>query len=614
MKKTLLLIAILFASFAYSQTTITLGAGTSGSATRGPFQRSSITSSSVFSRAVMHYSATELAPLSTSATISQVSFELGSSNVITATSGDATMVVYMRNSSATDVVPNSSDWATVLAGATMVGSYTFNLANNFPGSTGYMDFALSSVFSYTGGALEIFVDWDCSNLVPADPSVPNQLFSGNGSLNWRWDNTTHQSLNVQAGSSGAPSSLNNSKAERANTQIVYTVGAGGPTPPALGQIIGEFPTMDGGMENQVADNTLSSAGSSQGASMTPQTQWTVSSTGNSAVRDMTDDASLARTGAFSAAFQINTTASNLRLQSPSTLVPDALQTNTEYTIQFLYKASVDVGNDLDPGIYLNNSSGSNTTNKTDVPAFVADTWIKAYGTVTTGTDFNASHWAVARMSGSNQTEVRVDDFVVYSGTFDDVAPSAPTSGTFALESTGTIGWTAPASGVDGGGYVVVKYATAPNADNDPNQNGIYNVGNTTTNGTGGLTGTVVYIGTDTSFTDSSAVGSFYKVYAVDKAFNYSDELLVSDAALGVNENTVLEFKVYPNPVNDVLTIQSGNEAKIASVEVFDVLGKQIIKTQLQNNTLNVSELSKGIYLLKIISENGNQITKKIVVE
>jgi trimeric autotransporter adhesin len=53
------------------------------------------------------------------------------------------------------------------------------------------------------------------------------------------------------------------------------------------------------------------------------------------------------------------------------------------------------------------------------------------------------------------------------------------------------------------------------------------VGNTHTNGTGSLTGTIRYIGTGTSFTDNVGLSGgtqyWYKVYTVDKAFNYSDE-------------------------------------------------------------------------------------------
>lgn len=608
MKTRLLLLTILFASFTYSQTTLTLGTNQSSSATRGPFQRSSSTSSSVYSRAVMHYTAAELASLTSSATISQINFDLGSTNIITA-SGDATMIIYMKNSSATDVVADGSSWTDAINGATIVGTYTFNTANNFPGAEGFMSFVLSTSFNYTGDALEVAVDWDCSNLVPLDAMEPNLLFSGNGSLNWHWEATGHQSLNYRAGSSSAPTSLTNRKAERVNTQIIYTTGGGGVTPPTSGQVIGEFPEMDGGMEDQIADTTMSSAGSGQAG--TPQTQWTVSSTSNSAVREMTDDAMLARTGNFSAAWAVNPGSNNVRMQSPSPTSP-MFQTDTDYIIQFFYRAPTDPGDDLDGGIYINNTSSGDAGNTTDVTPFAANTWTKTYRYETTQSNSNPSQWGVARLDGDDNgytDTVRIDDFVVYAGTtLDETVPDSPTTGTY--NTSGDIGWTAPAGGVDGGGYVVFKYTTAPNADNDPNQNGIYEHGNTTTNGTGGLTGTVVYIGTANSFTDVYATGNYYKVYAVDKAFNYSDELLISDATLGITENTVADFKLYPNPVKDRLYIQSNN-IEIHSVSIFDILGKAVLIDDEIDNFIDISSLNRGMYLVKLTS-NGKSVTKKII--
>lgn len=184
------------------------------------------------------------------------------------------------------------------------------------------------------------------------------------------------------------------------------------TPPTSGQVIGQFPEMDGGMENQTADSTMGTAGSSQAG--TPSTSWTVSSSSNASVRDMTDDATLARTGNFSAALAVTVGANNVRLQSPSPTDP-TIQTDSEYTIQYFYSAPTDPTNDLDAGIYLNNTSGGVAGNTTDVTAFAANTYTKTYRTITTGSVFNPSCWAVARLDGDDNgyiDAVRVDDFVV----------------------------------------------------------------------------------------------------------------------------------------------------------------------------------------------------------
>ncbi|MBS1563273.1 MAG: hypothetical protein JST39_02740, partial [Bacteroidetes bacterium] len=130
----------------------------------------------------------------------------------------------------------------------------------------------------------------------------------------------------------------------------------------------------------------------------------------------------------------------------------------------------------------------------------------------------------------------VDDYVVYPGTaFDVTAPDAATGGIAAGNtSNNTIGisWTAPATGVDGGGYVVVRStaATAPT----PNANGVYVPGNTM--GTGY---TVLYVGTTGSFTDDGSIAPlasgtsyYYYIFTADKAYNYAAALKIPGSLSG----------------------------------------------------------------------------------
>jgi hypothetical protein len=114
----------------------------------------------------------------------------------------------------------------------------------------------------------------------------------------------------------------------------------------------------------------------------------------------------------------------------------------------------------------------------------------------------------------------IDDVAVYDGTaVDETPPDAPTSPSVSVASTNslTLSWTAPTSGVDGGGYLVVRGTADPTTL--PNTNGVYAVSNIVAAGQ-----TVVYIGTITSFTNSSLTTGttyYYRIYTFDKAFNYS---------------------------------------------------------------------------------------------
>lgn len=74
-----------------------------------------------------------------------------------------------------------------------------------------------------------------------------------------------------------------------------------------------------------------------------------------------------------------------------------------------------------------------------------------------------------------------------------------------------------------------------------------------------------------------------------------------------------KFSLYPNPTNTgSISIASTNSDAI-SVQVFDILGKQVKNETLTNNTLNVANLKSGIYIVKI-TQNNTSTTKKLVIK
>lgn len=77
-----------------------------------------------------------------------------------------------------------------------------------------------------------------------------------------------------------------------------------------------------------------------------------------------------------------------------------------------------------------------------------------------------------------------------------------------------------------------------------------------------------------------------------------------------NFNFDSSFVIYPNPVNDTFAV-SINSSKI---EIYNVTG-QLVKTfnnKFSDESLSVSDLQKGVYLVKITDNNNNQATKKFI--
>ncbi len=79
--------------------------------------------------------------------------------------------------------------------------------------------------------------------------------------------------------------------------------------------------------------------------------------------------------------------------------------------------------------------------------------------------------------------------------------------------------------------------------------------------------------------------------------------------LGLDENTLSDFSVYPNPTTGVLNIQS--KTNIVQIEIYNQLG-QIVLSNSNKNTIDISRVSQGIYFIKIMDENGNFGTKKVI--
>jgi hypothetical protein len=73
-----------------------------------------------------------------------------------------------------------------------------------------------------------------------------------------------------------------------------------------------------------------------------------------------------------------------------------------------------------------------------------------------------------------------------------------------------------------------------------------------------------------------------------------------------------EITLYPNPSNGIFTISTQLPTDVVAI---DVTGKEVFRMLNINNqtTLNLTQLQKGLYLLKLSNELGEQ-TKKIIIE
>ena len=85
------------------------------------------------------------------------------------------------------------------------------------------------------------------------------------------------------------------------------------------------------------------------------------------------------------------------------------------------------------------------------------------------------------------------------------------------------------------------------------------------------------------------------------------------SVLGTSDFLSSKFSIFPNPANNVINFSNDTNAVVSLVEMTDMNGR-VIKSAKINATegeISVSDLSSGVYMMRITTDQGNA-TKKIV--
>jgi hypothetical protein len=139
-------------------------------------------------------------------------------------------------------------------------------------------------------------------------------------------------------------------------------------------------------------------------------------------------------------------------------------------------------------------------------------------------------------------------------------------------------------------------------------------------GANGITDAVIYEWNGSSWDlDDHAVPT-YTGTAIDFILIYprtgsswspvaANRIIYSDPITGVREaGAGALFGMYPNPVNDKLTIESANPV---SVVIMDLNGRVVLSSAHVDGSVDVSGLNSGLYLVRISGENGSQMSRLV---
>jgi hypothetical protein len=104
----------------------------------------------------------------------------------------------------------------------------------------------------------------------------------------------------------------------------------------------------------------------------------------------------------------------------------------------------------------------------------------------------------------------------------------------------------------------------------------------------------------------------------DGNLNYtapSDSVFYCDTLTSLLErkNERIDFDVFPNPINETANI-SLKELNAEKVELIDLSGRLVKSFSAKEKVLNFSDVSNGVYFVRVSTTTQEQFSKKVVVQ
>lgn len=111
-------------------------------------------------------------------------------------------------------------------------------------------------------------------------------------------------------------------------------------------------------------------------------------------------------------------------------------------------------------------------------------------------------------------------------------------------------------------------------------------------------------GTFYSFYVREYVDSYFPIYS-----NWAGPRVFKTATLGLEEKELKGFKLYPNPIKDIVWMES--EKTLNEIKLYNSIGQELknIKPNKANANIDLSSLSAGFYFLKVTTDNDSGVYK-----
>ena len=80
---------------------------------------------------------------------------------------------------------------------------------------------------------------------------------------------------------------------------------------------------------------------------------------------------------------------------------------------------------------------------------------------------------------------------------------------------------------------------------------------------------------------------------------------------GIGEGAQNEtFSVYPNPASDFIYLENLNNYK--HIIIYNSGGQSVYSSAVKDNKIDASDLNKGLYIINILTENGEYLSSRFI--
>lgn len=106
----------------------------------------------------------------------------------------------------------------------------------------------------------------------------------------------------------------------------------------------------------------------------------------------------------------------------------------------------------------------------------------------------------------------------------------------------------------------------------------------------------------------------YRYKNGNDTLTYTIFVHISDSTYSINEQGIAEWKIFPNPVKDELTIVT-SENKQVELRLYDITGRNVLKTSFTKTvTLQIEQFGRGAYIYELRNDAEVVEVGKIIKE